>query len=673
MSRTLHINVANKVATYMIRDGEVVCGNNDYTVAFSFDSEWVGATGLTARFIWAGNVQDVPLTNNACTLPMLNNATECRVGVYASEMRTTTAAVIPCRLSILCGEGSTPTPPTWAGFHLDFNDASYTLGIVDAWGRPAHNESKKVTLPFDGINQDIEDLQAGANVTAGRVNLLYTLLEATIITVTSVEDTYSARVTAGGLPVVDSAPTTVHKICGATSPSVNLLQLPDKTGTSNGLTYVCSATAGTIHIAGGLTEGATYSSFTVTQFRLQAGTYTLYAPHKVDKVGWIVRDAQNVKVDEILWNGTDTAKSFTVNADGNYDLYIYVNASLTATLDYTETPMLLRGDVTANLPAFSPYYAGVKSAGFKGIVSTGRNLLHFDTSDSARLYIDLSNPLFRVGNGVKILADRKMMVVKVFRYQGSQDWGEAIFGADFSATPVASRTFTVKNDPNLAYKYIFQIKFEDSAGYWATREEVLNANLMLVPSDSTLTIDDYTPYRADTSFTLASPVTLGRWDYLDADGQNAVYQTAAVDFSEAVLSGENGQGRKYFKITPDQAVGTDFSADALITNVRFTEWYWEKESDENAYIGWDGNYYFLTLMIPASYGENVSGWLADNPQVYATYKLRTPATTQAASVPHTYQAWHGGCEYMTSDADGAQNPANLELTVTQDYYEEVSA
>lgn len=312
--------------------------------------------------------------------------------------------------------------------------------------------------------------------------------------------------------------------------------------------------------------------------------------------------------------------------------------------------------------------AGITSAAFAGLVSTGRNLLHFDTSDSARLYIDLSNPLFRVGNGVKILADRKMKVVKVFRYQGSQDWGNVIFGADFSATPVASKTFIVKNDPNLAYQYVFQIKFEDSAGYWAAREEVLNANLMLVPSDSTLTIDDYTPYCADTSFALASPVTLGRWDYLDVDDQKAVYQTAAVDFSEAVLSGENGKGRKYFKITPDQAIGTDFSADALITNLNFADNYWEKESDENAYIGWDGNYYFLTLMIPASYGENVSGWLQDNPQVYATYKLRVPATTQTVSVPHTYQAWHGGCEYMISDADGAQNPTSLELTVTQDYY-----
>ena len=49
-----------------------------------------------------------------------------------------------------------------------------------------------------------------------RVDLLSTLLFNTIITLTDVEDTYTSRVTAGGLPVVSNTPTTVHRIDGDT-------------------------------------------------------------------------------------------------------------------------------------------------------------------------------------------------------------------------------------------------------------------------------------------------------------------------------------------------------------------------------------------------------------------------------------------------------------------------
>ena len=36
----LNINVVNKVATYQQRNGDIVCGNSDYTIKFTFDAEW---------------------------------------------------------------------------------------------------------------------------------------------------------------------------------------------------------------------------------------------------------------------------------------------------------------------------------------------------------------------------------------------------------------------------------------------------------------------------------------------------------------------------------------------------------------------------------------------------------------------------------------------------------
>lgn len=111
----IKINIANKRPTV---DGTpiIVCGNSDYTIEFTFDAEWSAAGIKTARFVYfsKGKVkhQDVNFTGNTVAAPIITNTTQVKVGVYAGELRTTTPAVIPCDLSILCGSGepAIPTP-----------------------------------------------------------------------------------------------------------------------------------------------------------------------------------------------------------------------------------------------------------------------------------------------------------------------------------------------------------------------------------------------------------------------------------------------------------------------------------------------------------------------------------------------------------------------------------
>ena len=100
----IHINVKNKVATCSLRDPIVVCNNTDYTVKFTFDSEWDGVTSKVARFIWNGKYSDVNIVDNECVMPIVNNTTECTIGVYGGDVSTSTPAKIPCRLSVLCGQ-----------------------------------------------------------------------------------------------------------------------------------------------------------------------------------------------------------------------------------------------------------------------------------------------------------------------------------------------------------------------------------------------------------------------------------------------------------------------------------------------------------------------------------------------------------------------------------------
>ncbi len=100
--KTLHIMVREKVATYMKRDGEIVCGNSDYWVEFDFDSEWDAYPDKTARFIWNGQHFDQPFSGNTCRVPVIKNTTACSVGVYVEGLETTTPAKIDCLKSVLC-------------------------------------------------------------------------------------------------------------------------------------------------------------------------------------------------------------------------------------------------------------------------------------------------------------------------------------------------------------------------------------------------------------------------------------------------------------------------------------------------------------------------------------------------------------------------------------------
>ncbi len=105
--KTLHVIVSNKKATFLQRDGGIVCGNSDYQIEFHFDSEWDAYPTKTARFIWKGKPKDVEFPGSICPVPIVANTKELEVGVYVEGLSTTTSAIIPCELSILCKSSKT--------------------------------------------------------------------------------------------------------------------------------------------------------------------------------------------------------------------------------------------------------------------------------------------------------------------------------------------------------------------------------------------------------------------------------------------------------------------------------------------------------------------------------------------------------------------------------------
>ena len=110
--KNLNISVIDKVAKYLMRDGDIVCGNSDYQITFTFDEEWGVYDTKTARFIWNGKHTDQPFVGNICPVPIIRNTELVTVGVYAGDLCTTTPASIPCKRSILCESSTVQNEPT---------------------------------------------------------------------------------------------------------------------------------------------------------------------------------------------------------------------------------------------------------------------------------------------------------------------------------------------------------------------------------------------------------------------------------------------------------------------------------------------------------------------------------------------------------------------------------
>lgn len=98
----IEIIVRNKIARLADKRAVAVCGNSDYTITFDFDEEWNAYETKTARFKWNKSFVDVSFTGKECVMPVINDAYQVEIGVYAGELSSTTSALLPMKKSILC-------------------------------------------------------------------------------------------------------------------------------------------------------------------------------------------------------------------------------------------------------------------------------------------------------------------------------------------------------------------------------------------------------------------------------------------------------------------------------------------------------------------------------------------------------------------------------------------
>ena len=108
----LKIQIRDKVATLISQDFQLVGGNSDYKVVFDFDEAWEKHQVKTALFVFGDKTVEQVVDGNVCDGVAITNSTICLIGVYASDICTSTPAkVCDIKLSIKDFATALPQPP----------------------------------------------------------------------------------------------------------------------------------------------------------------------------------------------------------------------------------------------------------------------------------------------------------------------------------------------------------------------------------------------------------------------------------------------------------------------------------------------------------------------------------------------------------------------------------
>lgn len=172
---TLNITVRNKIAT-TIDPATVVNGNNDYTVVFDFDSEWDSLSSKTAMFVYGREEQKyktVTFTGNSCVMPALYNTGYVLIGVFAGNIKTTSAAYVKC---IPCIRDNDSTLDTGSGGTIDTGTTDHSQlinrDIADQHPISAITGLEEALTPLTGTTETLTPTQVCDAIKSGKSVLL---------------------------------------------------------------------------------------------------------------------------------------------------------------------------------------------------------------------------------------------------------------------------------------------------------------------------------------------------------------------------------------------------------------------------------------------------------------------------------------------------------------------
>lgn len=95
----INISVDGETA-YLLESASIVCGNSNYVLRITFDTDWSAYTSKTAvfRYFSSGSFKKkrVLFQGNSVNVPALPTTNQVSVMFYAGDLHTTTPAIIPC-------------------------------------------------------------------------------------------------------------------------------------------------------------------------------------------------------------------------------------------------------------------------------------------------------------------------------------------------------------------------------------------------------------------------------------------------------------------------------------------------------------------------------------------------------------------------------------------------
>lgn len=495
---------------------------------------------------------------------------------------------------------------------------------------------------------------------AQQVGDLYALGEqGGLFTVTTVEDTYTARETAGGnLNIADGVSTIVKTIEGSTVKCDNLIPYPyaNTTKTVNGVTFTDNGD-GTITVNGTATDKTTFNLKTIT-VEIGSNYFLSGCPSTGNTTTYIVYAADGV------YGYADAGAGRLINpASTNLSLSVLVYAGATLS-NVVFRPMLNAG--TTALP-YQPYFKGLKNAYFKEIVSTGRNLIPYPYEKSTKTENGIT---FTVNSDGSITAN------------GTTTVNPSIF--NLAKISLKAGTYALRSFANVENAGVCQFYIDipsdpnDRTGNGVTftlQDDIVNKNVnIIVNPNQTVnnlifkpmlqfgtTAQSFEPYKQSV-LSLPAPVELPVYNTLNFQTGKNVSQGVTQIFDgteEWRISGDGTNIRAYVvKTTLNEGICNFYKlGDAKIQG--------EFDLADGAYIRF--NAYGIATNVDEWKAYIATQYAAGDPLIvrYKTAEVQSETDLNASS--DRYLAWKGGSETIVQgEVDNSEYGA--ENTVKQDYF-----
>lgn len=438
---------------------------------------------------------------------------------------------------------------------LTENGNEYNLGYVQGEKGDAGKDGKDHSVEIAEIKSDIADL--------------YLLSNATVTGTEEIKEAYTARQTANGLSgLIDGALTKVLKVEGNTVACHNLVNLEAMKNLALLNNVEIDSNKNTIKLlndAGGGWNIACVNDENVTAYEKfvkcfgisKAGKYrctfkslvnapTTYWRFNIGATTLFkIGDGKKGTVFEVTQENIDAIKNITSN--GNVKLLVYG-----LTDDVFGEFQIVEGEEEK---PYVPYFAGLKNASFKGITSTGRNLI-----SNPSQHISVANGHYdEVVTNVKLLPNTTYCLSFDYRINSSTDenptcdvgYGDTIMRVSLTPNGVPlgstsghfSTTFTTPQsflkvstqNPKFVARYV-------RVGTQGNLDAEVS-NIQLTFGD---TEQDFTPYEEST-IELPTAVESGLGTTIDFENRKIINRGKEIKLQSAVLTEDETANEEVIK------------------------------------------------------------------------------------------------------------------------------